>query len=66
MTLELTALGWFKSYLSDRFQFFHINDESSMRTIHFSMKPILLEGSVCLTYLAVLKQNLDFNVICLH
>ncbi|KAK2873784.1 hypothetical protein Q8A73_024409, partial [Channa argus] len=27
-----TALGWFKSYLSDRFQFVHVNDESSMHT----------------------------------
>ena len=26
-----TALSWFKSYLSDRFQFVHINDESSMK-----------------------------------
>ncbi|KAK2879923.1 hypothetical protein Q8A73_023735, partial [Channa argus] len=27
-----TALDWFKSYLSDRFQFVHVNDESSMHT----------------------------------
>ena len=27
-----TALGWFKSYLSDRFQFVHVNDVSSTRT----------------------------------
>ena len=27
-----TALSWFKSYLSDRFQFVHVNDVSSMRT----------------------------------
>ncbi len=27
-----TALSWFKSYLSDRFQFVHVNDESSMHT----------------------------------
>ena len=25
-----TALSWFKSYLSDRSQFVHVNDESSM------------------------------------
>uniref|UniRef100_A0A8P4KLV1 Reverse transcriptase domain-containing protein n=1 Tax=Dicentrarchus labrax TaxID=13489 RepID=A0A8P4KLV1_DICLA len=27
-----TALSWFKSYLSDRSQFVHVNDESSMNT----------------------------------
>ena len=27
-----TALSWFKSYLSDRFQFVHVNNVSSMRT----------------------------------
>uniref|UniRef100_A0A8P4G3E0 Reverse transcriptase domain-containing protein n=1 Tax=Dicentrarchus labrax TaxID=13489 RepID=A0A8P4G3E0_DICLA len=28
-----TALSWFKSYLSDRSQFVHVNDESSINTI---------------------------------
>jgi len=27
-----TELGWFKSYLSDRFQFVHVNEESSLHT----------------------------------
>ncbi len=27
-----TALGWFKSYLSDRFQFVHVNDVSFLRS----------------------------------
>lgn len=30
--IKETALNWFKSYLSDRTQFVHVNDESSMHT----------------------------------
>ncbi|MDF4304855.1 reverse transcriptase domain-containing protein, partial [Vibrio parahaemolyticus] len=30
--LKGSALSWFKSYLSDRFQFVHIHNESSLRT----------------------------------
>jgi len=30
--LKGSALSWFKSYLSDRFQFVHVHDESSSRT----------------------------------
>ncbi len=26
-----TALSWFKSYLSDHFQFVHVNDESTVK-----------------------------------
>ena len=32
MSIKGTALNWFKSYFSDRFQFMQINDESSVRT----------------------------------
>ena len=32
ISIKGTALNWFKSYFSDRFQFLQINDESSVRT----------------------------------
>ena len=38
-----TALSWFKSYLSDRFQFVHVKNESSM---HAKVKHGVPQGSV--------------------
>ena len=43
MFIKGTALSWFKSYLSDRFQFVHVNDESS---VHSKVNYGVPQGSV--------------------
>ena len=43
ISMKGTALSWFKSYLSDRFQFVHVNDESS---IHTKVRHGVPQGSV--------------------
>ncbi len=52
--LKGSALSWFKSYLSDRFQFVHVHNESSLRKFVLEFRKVLCSDKSYLLYICFL------------